>query len=82
MKSALTLAVLLLAAVPVLAASGAAAGEIEGKTSVIDGDSLNMQIRLFGIDTPEAVQICKDDQGRDYPCGQVASDALAKLVQD
>ncbi|MGD8551682.1 MAG: thermonuclease family protein [Methyloceanibacter sp.] len=50
--------------------------------SAIDGDSLNMQIRLFGIDTPEAVQICKDDQGRDYPCGQVASDALAKLVQD
>lgn len=82
MKSALIVAVLLLVTVPPLASTGASAGQIEGGVSAIDGDSLNMQIRLFGIDTPEAVQICKDDQGRDYPCGQVASDALAKLVQD
>lgn len=82
MKSALTVAVLLLVTVPLLASTGASAGQIEGRVSAIDGDSLNMQIRLFGIDTPEAVQICKDERGRDYPCGQVASDALAKLVQD
>ena len=82
MKSALTVAVLLLATVPLLASTGASAGQVEGEVSAIDGDSLNMHIRLFGIDTPEAAQICKDDQGRDYPCGQVASDALAKLVQD
>lgn len=81
MKSALTVAVLLLATVPLLASTGASAGQIEGGVSAIDGDSLNMHIRLFGIDTPEAAQICKDDQGRDYPCGRVASDALAKLVQ-
>jgi endonuclease YncB( thermonuclease family) len=56
--------------------------EIEGEGSAIDGDSLNMQIRLFGIDTPEADQTCKDGQGRDYSCGRIASEALAALLRD
>ena len=82
MKPALKATVLLLATVPFLASASIYAGEIEGGASAIDGDSLNMQIRLFGIDTPEAAQICKDLQGREYACGQVASDALASLIQD
>jgi len=68
--------------VALLASNLAYAGEIEGEARAIDGDSLNMQIRLFGIDTPEADQICKDDQKRDYPCGQIAGEALAALLQD
>jgi endonuclease YncB( thermonuclease family) len=81
-SSVLRTTIQLLAILPVLGSSGAFAGEIEGEASAIDGDSLNMQIRLFGVDTPEASQICKDAQARDYSCGQVASDALAGLVQD
>jgi endonuclease YncB( thermonuclease family) len=56
----------LLFIVPLLASTGAYAGEIEGEASAIDGDSLNMQIRLFAIDTPEADQTCKDHEGRGY----------------
>lgn len=82
MKPALKATVLLLATVPLLAPTGVYASQIEGGASAIDGDSLNMQIRLFGIDTPEAAQICKDVQGREYACGQVASDALASLIKD
>ena len=81
-SSVLKAAILPLAIVLLLISTGAYAGEVEGEASAIDGDSLNMQIRLFGIDTPEANQICKDAQARDYPCGQVASDALASLVRD
>jgi endonuclease YncB( thermonuclease family) len=72
----------LLFIVPLLASTGAYAGEIEGEASAIDGDSLNMQIRLFAIDTPEADQTCKDHEGRGYPCGRIASDALARLLRD
>ena len=72
----------LLVILPLLISTGAYANEIEGGASAIDGDSLSMQIRLFGIDTPEAGQICKDAQAREYACGHFASDALARLVQD
>ncbi len=81
-SSGLNARILLLAIVLVVASTAGYADEIEGEARAIDGDSLNMQIRLFGIDTPEADQTCKDDQARKYPCGQVASDALAKLVRD
>jgi endonuclease YncB( thermonuclease family) len=67
---------------PLLASTVAHTAEIQGEASAVDGDSLNMEIRLFGIDTPEADQTCKDDQGRDYPCGQIASEALAALLKD
>jgi endonuclease YncB( thermonuclease family) len=65
-----------------LISSAAYADEIKGEASVIDGDSLNMEIRLFGVDTPQAGQTCKDAQAREYACGQVASHALARLIQD
>jgi endonuclease YncB( thermonuclease family) len=57
----------LLALLPLLVSSGAYANDIEGEASAIDGDSLNMQIQLFGIDTPEAGQICEDAQGSRLP---------------
>lgn len=47
-----------------------------------DGDSLtvgNREVRLYGIDAPEWDQTCKRD-GRDWACGQVASDELSRLV--
>lgn len=78
LKATIQLILVLIPLVP----TGTYANEIEGGVSAIDGDSLNMQIPLFGIDRPEAGQVYKDAQARDYPCGQVASDALARLIQD
>lgn len=54
--------------------------DIEGRPTVVDGDSITIQIRLFGIDAPELRQTCKSDAGVDYPCGQKASDALLRLI--
>jgi endonuclease YncB( thermonuclease family) len=36
---------------------------IVGKASVVEGDTIEVggqRIRLFGIDTPESSQLCKD----------------------
>ena len=58
-------------------------GEIAGKARVIDGDSLTLggaEIRLFGIDAPEARQICTDRAGNPYSCGREATRALRRLI--
>lgn len=55
---------------------------VAGAASVIDGDSLVVsgeQVRLYGIDAPESDQVCEKDR-EVYPCGQVASNALAEKV--
>jgi endonuclease YncB( thermonuclease family) len=56
-----------------------AAADIMGQASVIDGDTIEIhdrRIRLFGIDAPEAPQICTAS-GKTYLCGQQAALALA-----
>jgi endonuclease YncB( thermonuclease family) len=65
---------------PLLACTAAHAADIEGKAKPVDGDSFDIEIRLFGIDTPEAGQTCKGPTGVDYPCGRIASDAMAALL--
>lgn len=47
----------------------------------MDGDSFYIEIRIFGIDAPENAQTCKDAEGRDYPCGKVASDTMKALIR-
>lgn len=50
---------------------------------VIDGDSLErgvVRIRLEGIDAPEYMQECYDDNGEQYRCGLKAMDYLQTLV--
>jgi len=54
-----------------------------GKPRVIDGDTIEIageRIRLHGIDAPEANQTCRDKDGKEWPCGQDATFALANMI--
>lgn len=65
-----------------LAAVPAHAQVISGPAVAVDGDTLEMTgfaIRLFGIDAPEAGQVCHRD-GEAWPCGAEAAALLAELV--
>ncbi len=51
---------------------------------VKDGDTLvlgSKTFRLAGIDAPEYHQLCKDGQGKDWPCGKAALSQLDAYVQ-
>ena len=70
--------VVLLASLPALAS-----GQVVGRASVIDGDTIELQgqkIRLHGIDAPESAQRCKGEDGRSYPCGRIAAHTLANIL--
>lgn len=57
--------------------------ELGGNAAVIDGDSLRVdgrEIRLGGIDAPEARQTCRDESGGPWPCGREATAALKRLT--
>jgi endonuclease YncB( thermonuclease family) len=72
----------LLAAALVLASLVAGGTELRGRARAIDGDSLRVgeeEIRLQGIDAPEARQTCTRE-GREWACGRAAAEALAELV--
>ncbi|UGB26240.1 thermonuclease family protein [Methylorubrum sp. B1-46] len=56
---------------------------INGRASVIDGDTLDIRgtrFRLQGVDTPESAQMCGDANGKDYPCGRRAAFALSDKI--
>ena len=74
------LAVLVLFASPVLAASEVE--NVSGTPRIVDGDSLEIdgtRIRLHGIDAPETRQTCQRG-GVDWLCGHEASKALRDYV--
>jgi endonuclease YncB( thermonuclease family) len=51
--------------------------------SAVDGDSLRTSredIRLVGIDAPELYQTCRDERGRQWPCGREAHARLKALI--
>ncbi|MEH2482043.1 endonuclease YncB(thermonuclease family) [Nitrobacteraceae bacterium AZCC 2146] len=61
----------------------AAAGDLVGQASVIDGDTIEIhgtRVRLFGIDAPESDQTCHDDDGKLYRCGQKAANELSAFI--
>jgi endonuclease YncB( thermonuclease family) len=58
-------------------------GSVEGRASVIDGDTLDVhgeRIRLFGVDAPESAQLCADAEGAEWRCGQRAALALSDRI--
>jgi endonuclease YncB( thermonuclease family) len=67
-----------------LAINGLAfAGDLIGQASVIDGDTIEIHgtsIRIFGIDAPEPDQLCRDEDGEPYRCGQKVSNALFDFI--
>lgn len=57
--------------------------EMIGRASVVDGDTIEIRgerLRLHGIDAPESGQLCLDDRGARYRCGQHAALALANRI--
>ena len=73
----------LLGLIGLLAAAPSLAGEIAGRASVIDGDTIDIQgqpIRLFGIGAPEAAQPCVMPDGSPWRCGQKAALALQGMI--
>jgi len=55
---------------------------VAGMAKVIDGDTVEIRgerVRIHGIDAPETEQTC-DLAGRTIPCGQEATEALARRV--
>ena len=60
-----------------------AAEPLQGRASVIDGDTIEIhgtRIRLHGVDAPEAAQTCTDGNNRSIRCGTLAARALADKI--
>jgi endonuclease YncB( thermonuclease family) len=61
----------------------AAADEMVGQASIIDGDTLEIhgsRIRLWGIDAPERDQLCRGDDSDQYRCGAKAAKDLDAFI--
>ncbi|MBR0672892.1 thermonuclease family protein [Roseomonas soli] len=59
-----------------------ASGTFAARVTVVDGDTLATgggRLRLHGVDAPESAQTCRR-RGSDYPCGQEASRAMARIL--
>jgi endonuclease YncB( thermonuclease family) len=67
-----------------LASAIAHADDLTGKPRIVDGDTIEIggtKIRLHGIDAPESKQTCKKADGREYRCGEMATFALAEIIE-
>ncbi len=56
---------------------------ITGSASIIDGDTIEIhgqRIRFFGVGAPEPRQLCEDESGDRYRCGQRAALALSDFI--
>jgi endonuclease YncB( thermonuclease family) len=61
----------------------APAADLGGRAEATDGDTLRLgavEIRLFGIDAPEARQRCARADGSPWDCGRAAAIRLAELI--
>jgi len=67
----------------IVTALPAAAGDLIGKPSVVDGDTMEIAgqtVHLAGIDAPEAAQTCRDADDVTWSCGLEATFALATII--
>ncbi|SMN16998.1 succinoglycan biosynthesis protein [uncultured Candidatus Thioglobus sp.] len=48
---------------------------------IVDGDSISLQMRIAGIDTPEIKQNCRQYSGRIIDCGQLSKRYLKRLLK-
>jgi endonuclease YncB( thermonuclease family) len=72
-----------LAALILVPASAAAADNLAGQASVIDGDTVEIhgtRIRLWGIDAPESSQLCRGEDSLQYRCGAKAANDLDAFI--
>ena len=54
---------------------------VTGPVAVTDGYMVHYNIRVFGIDTPEIVQKCRDANGSCYDCRAEATKALRAFTR-
>ncbi len=47
---------------------------------IVDGDSVSMQMRIAGIDTPEITQTCEKQQHQTIDCGQLSKKYLKRII--
>ncbi|WP_157959618.1 thermonuclease family protein [Devosia submarina] len=80
------MAIIVLAAAALVAAYLEPAPKpLQGSARASDGDSFRLgdeRVRLLGIDAPELQQTCRDEKGRDWPCGLAARDRMAALLAE
>lgn len=56
-------------------------GQTEAEAVAIkDGDTPLIELRMFGIDTPEKDQLCERADGTCYACGREATIALMRML--
>ncbi len=48
---------------------------------IVDGDSVSMQMRIAGIDTPEIKQKCRKTKFKTIDCGRLSKDYLKQVLQ-
>ncbi|MCK1522781.1 thermonuclease family protein [Bradyrhizobium sp. 17] len=61
----------------------ARAGEVTGRASIIDGDTIEIhgtRVRLWGIDAPEHDQLCRGEDSLQYRCGARAANELDQFI--
>lgn len=49
---------------------------------VVDGDSVSLQFRLFGVDAPEINQLCRQHQSKLIDCGRLSKNHLKQLLKE